>query len=192
MASGQGQDAWLAEYFKHQSFGIAIDIGANDGLFYSNTKALEDSGWVVVCIEPNYRCWESLMNNRKLVLPYAVGDYNGIGKLHIMDSPNGVNASGTALKPIHGLPVIETSTVIVKTLNTILDELFNLGKIDLLTIDVEGGEVAILNGFDIDIYRPQVVIVEGNDREEIAKYMDKHGYKHELDISLDMVFTYVK
>lgn len=52
-------------------------------------------------------------------------------------------------------------------------------KIDLVSIDVEGGEKDVLDGFDLDRYRPRILLIE-NDRpaaREIEPYLGDRGYR---------------
>ena len=61
-----GQDKYyIEEIAKHRRGGVFLDIGANDGLFGSNTATLElDYGWTGLCIEANPKLIQPLTNNR--------------------------------------------------------------------------------------------------------------------------------
>ena len=49
-----GQDKWAYEnLFKNKNDGFFIEIGADDGIHFSNTKFFEDLGWNGICIEPS-------------------------------------------------------------------------------------------------------------------------------------------
>jgi hypothetical protein len=52
-------------------------------------------------------------------------------------------------------------------------------KIDLLSMDIEGAEPPALAGFDIDKYKPELVLIEPttNTREPILAYLTQHGYE---------------
>jgi hypothetical protein len=52
-------------------------------------------------------------------------------------------------------------------------------KIDFLTMDIEGAEPPALAGFDIDKYKPELVLIEPttNTREPILAYFKQHGYE---------------
>ena len=52
-------------------------------------------------------------------------------------------------------------------------------RIDLVSIDVEGGEMDVLDGFDLDRFRPRILLIE-NDRpsaQEIEPYLCERGYR---------------
>ncbi len=57
-----GQDKFLIEnLFKGKKNGIFVEIGAFDGIKYSNTYNLEvDYGWAGLCIEPIPEQFENL------------------------------------------------------------------------------------------------------------------------------------
>ena len=57
---------------------------------------------------------------------------------------------------------------------------------EIMSIDVEGSEMAVLDGFSIDKYKPQLVIVEAHEKwhdnmlpnaTKINDYFDRAGYK---------------
>tara|TARA_Y100000385_G_scaffold277566_1_gene324694 strand:+ start:1605 stop:1838 length:234 start_codon:yes stop_codon:yes gene_type:complete len=51
------------------------------------------------------------------------------------------------------------SSVKAITLNKILN-FYNVNNIDFLSLDTEGYELNILNGLDLNIYRPKYILVE--------------------------------
>lgn len=180
------QDDWLVEHFKGRT-GVAVDVGANDGTFYSNTLRLEELGWRVLCIEPNVRCVGMLHAKRKEAIICAVSDYDGIGALKVMASQNGVNASGTALEPIEDRPILAVDVVKVRTLDTLLEEA-GIERLDFVTLDCEGGELAALRGLDIDRYRPEVIIVERNDVTGVEGHLGER-YKEAARTDSDTIYV---
>src|SRR5260221_7249446 len=63
-----GQDQFLYEnFFRTKREGVFVDIGAHDGIFYSNTKFFEELGWQGLCIEPIPEVFEQLKKNRKAI-----------------------------------------------------------------------------------------------------------------------------
>lgn len=48
-----GQDKIVDEYFHGKRNGVFVDVGAYDGVTFSNTLMLgREGGWTGVCIEP--------------------------------------------------------------------------------------------------------------------------------------------
>ena len=78
--SQDGQDQYLAEnLFKGRRNGFFVDIGANDGVSFSNTYYLEKTlGWTGFCFEPNPVVYERLLENRKCnCINCGIADFNG-------------------------------------------------------------------------------------------------------------------
>lgn len=65
--SQQGEDGILSEIFKRIKVkkGIAVEFGANDGKFCSNTRSFLEKGWAGTLIEANPALTKSLEDNTK-------------------------------------------------------------------------------------------------------------------------------
>ena len=62
----------------------------------------------------------------------------------------------------------------VRSLNSIIEEHRPTGRIDLLSLDVEGYEAQALSGLDLTKYRPTFICVEANDPDAISQALDQH------------------
>ena len=62
------------------------------------------------------------------------------------------------------------------TLDTLLDMLV-VDKVDFLSIDIDGGEIGALNGFDIQRYKPDLCAVEAVKPELVKAYFAANGYE---------------
>src|SRR5579872_2283862 len=77
--SQRGQDKFLhEEIFKGKKSGFFIEIGAHDGISFSNTYYFEKYfGWTGICIEPNADIFNKLKENRSaLCLPCGIAGKN--------------------------------------------------------------------------------------------------------------------
>ena len=63
--SQYGQDQVVFELLGKPKTGVFIDIGANDGLTFSNSFLFEEKGWQGICIEPHPTIFSELQNTRK-------------------------------------------------------------------------------------------------------------------------------
>jgi hypothetical protein len=62
------QDKFLYEkFFKDKKDGVFVEIGAYNGIVYSNTKFFEELGWSGICIEPIEDVFKELKKNRKAI-----------------------------------------------------------------------------------------------------------------------------
>jgi FkbM family methyltransferase len=64
------------------------------------------------------------------------------------------------------------------TLTTLLDQ-SGIGKVDFVSMDIEGSELPALRGFGIARFAPKLVCIEAKikNREGILKYFSDHGYE---------------
>jgi hypothetical protein len=61
-----GQDKWVHSVIGNKRDGYFIELGACDGLYFSNTLFFERNlDWNGICIEPNDNYLEALCKNRK-------------------------------------------------------------------------------------------------------------------------------
>ena len=80
----------------------------------------------------------------------------------------------------HGADHVETVLVQCKTLDEVLSDLIPGRTPDFVTIDVEGHEWAVMQGFTLDVWRPRVVIIERNFYPDwrILRHMYEKGYAY--------------
>jgi hypothetical protein len=67
-----GQDKIVDEYLGGKGNGVFVDIGAYDGVTFSNTLMLErERGWTGICIEPLPDIFAELRKNRRCICVQA-------------------------------------------------------------------------------------------------------------------------
>lgn len=148
----------LAPIFKNKLDGFFVDVGAHDGVTASNTFYFEKRlGWRGICVEPHRGYFQRLKKNRplSLCLDIAVWDKNLDAIQFYATSQGGWSRPE---KPGR-FPVVAVYEVETRTLDRILFE-NGANEIDLLSVDVEGCEKRVLNGFTIEDWLPQVIIIE--------------------------------
>jgi FkbM family methyltransferase len=150
----------VREFFGNAPSGFFVEVGANDPHERSQTWHLEQAGWTGILIEPQPDLAEKLRRARKAKV-YAVAcssPRNGGGML-----PFHVAGPLSSLDPERMAPGSKTEAVIdvpIKTLDQILEEADAPIGLDFLSIDVEGHELEVLQGFDIRRWRPRLVLLE--------------------------------
>lgn len=157
------EDMYLFRIFGRQHRGFYVDVGANDGVFVSNTCALYRQGWRGICVEPNPQAYALLKRRRPedVCLNVAVGD--SVGSVEL--SWNGDITEGSAVRT--GPAAGYSCQVELTTLARLLVAHGASAEIDLLTIDVEGMEYHVLQGMDWTVHRPRLVIIEYNSEGQV-------------------------
>lgn len=61
--SQNDEDCFIRRYFKDNFHGRFLDIGAADGICFSNTKVLYDMGWEGLAVEPSPNLMDALKEN---------------------------------------------------------------------------------------------------------------------------------
>ena len=143
--------------------GFYIDVGANDPVEHSVTKAFYDAGWHGINIEPlpvHVAAFDA-QRPRDLNLAIAAGSTDGELTLYDVPAVRGWASPEAAVAELHraeGHEVAELR-VPVRTLASVCAEHVE-GEIHFLKIDVEGFEGEVLRGMDFARWRPWVLAIE--------------------------------
>jgi FkbM family methyltransferase len=180
-----GEDRILEEIFSDRTDGYCVEIGADDGRTGSATYLFEQRGWHCLLVEPIPESVEEIRRHRTCtVVNCAASNREGEATFGVAE---GVEEMSTLdLTPAHiawikrvGGTVKEIS-VRTATLDSLLAEAA-FPEIQFITIDVEGHEIAVLEGFTLEAHKPRIVIVEDNSisgNRRVARYMSDRGYVH--------------
>lgn len=157
------EDVLLWRALQHVKNGFYIDVGANDPVLHSVTKAFYDHGWSGINIEPMPSYHQVFEQQRPRDINLAVAAGAAAGEITLFDVPamNGWASTDSAVAREHiaeGYAVVET-VVPLRTLSDICAEHVR-GTIHFLKIDVEGFEGEVLRGFDLQRWRPWVLVIE--------------------------------
>lgn len=156
------EDVILYRALKGVEKGFYIDVGANDPVVDSVTKAFYERGWKGVNIDPSPISYAKLIaaRPRDVNLNIAVGGQKG--SLTFYDvAVSGWSTLDRTVAMSHkanGTEVHERE-VDVRTLIDIC-ETYAHGEIHFLKIDVEGAEDLVFDGMRFEKFRPWIVVVE--------------------------------
>jgi FkbM family methyltransferase len=167
------------EFFGRKRDGYFVEVGANDPRGGSQTWLLEQRGWRGMLVEPQAAFYQRLVAARPRSKVYQVAcsapDRCGLATLHVA-SHDGFST----LQPqtdSHGIEFVGTENVRVLTLDALLEAEGN-PRIDFVSIDVEGAELEVLQGFSLERHRPTLVLVEDGVRNlDKHRAMTARGYK---------------
>ena len=153
--------------------GVFVEIGAHDGVSCSNTWGLARRGWTGYLVEaiPEYaeKCRQNHKGHKNVIVEeIAIGATEG--EEVTFNIGGQLTTANTELnleyKEISWAKSIITSTqiqVVIKRLDTFLEEHGISPSFDLLVIDVEGFEAQVFSGFELPKWRPKMLIVELTD-----------------------------
>lgn len=197
--SQHGQDIYFNDnIFRGKRGGIFLDIGAHDGIAFSNTYSYEkEMGWDGICVEPNPGVYSRLIKNRgckcynncisdvRMELDFMVikgysemlsGIVSNYDDRHIKRIRDEVRERGGELEIIK----VMSETV------TGLSERSGIYRFDLCSIDVEGSEIKILRSIDFGKVDIDYFVIENNyGSDEIKSYMESKGYEKFHKIETD-------
>jgi FkbM family methyltransferase len=157
------EDVILRRAFSDVKKGFYIDVGANDPVIDSVTKAFYDAGWRGINIEPVSEWYEKLLIDRPndINLQIAAGDREGEVDFYDVIG-TGLSTMDKSIAERHVKEhdyTLKSYKVQVTTLSTICKE-HPSPDIHFLKIDVEGAEKSVLEGLDLKKFRPWVILIE--------------------------------
>lgn len=180
MFSQSQEEKYILEYFGDK-VGTFLDLGANDGITFSNTRALALKGFKGVLVEPSPKAYErlkTLYNGNKGIYtyPFAITDKNGNKALE--ESGALCSAADVGLvstfhqhEKARFNRTVKYEPVEVKTFKwkTFLNRL-RIKEFDMISLDVEGDELNILP--DMDLSKTSCICIEWNSKPELKKEYD--------------------
>jgi len=160
-----GEDLTLDGLLSGQQIGFFVDIGAHHPVRFSNTFRFYRRGWHGINIDANPGSMAVFKKNRPrdINIERGVAQYDGELTYFQFNEPalNTFNKSEASLKSKYPYKIIDEISVPVSPLSKILEENLPIGqKIDFMTIDVEGEDLAVLKSNDWSRFRPSIVLVE--------------------------------
>lgn len=191
-----GEDGILYGYFRSKEYsksrrldyiepGFFVDIGAHHPTIISNTWFLYQRGWRGINVDPTPGTMDVFAKVRPedVNLEIAITDTDGEATFYTYGEGGVQNTMDAARVDKSRNPTAHK----VKTmrLSTLLDRYLPAGaKMDLLSVDVEGLDLKVLQSSDWKKYRPEIVIAEHHGKSiheiigsDICAAMTLWGYR---------------
>lgn len=200
--SQSGEDLFAWVYLAKEN-GFFVDVGAHHPMEYSTTFSLYLRGWSGINIEPNPEPMDSFRQLRPGDLTINLGVSK---ESKVMDYYSfNLSAGNTFLPEIaentlkNDLRVHSNQApqkIQTRPLRDILDEHYPQNRyFDLLSIDVEGMDLEVLESSNWKKYRPELVMVEDHnfDMENPQKsltfqFMKRQGYSLISKLMFTLIF----
>jgi len=151
-------EIWMAQQFLPPSGGIVFDVGAHRGDWTRALLRAAPGLAAVHCFEPSAANWaeiDAIADRRVRLVRAAVAERAGEAVLYATE-PGSVLASLTQRDLSHiGLGFAHTERVVTLSLDSYLREQA-IERVDYLKLDVEGHELAALNGADEALRRKAI------------------------------------
>ena len=180
------EDVMLLRALHNVERGFYIDVGAQDPIDDSVTKAFYERGWRGINLDPVDHWYQKLLQDRPrdVNLRMAASDHRGsISFYEVADTGLSTADSDFAAQHLSSGRAVAEYEVECRTLDQICEE-HHVGEIHFLKIDVEGAEADVLRGLSLDRIRPWIIVIEAMlPNSQTPAWMDwdpllqGHGYK---------------
>jgi len=169
MPSQNGEDVLIHKFFGGRRTGLYVEVGAYDGVGFSNTYFLDAIGWEGILVEPAPNQAEACRRSRphSRVVQAACGRGGGRSRFKVAKGGPGIGTlSYMGDDPEHEGRIareggtIEEVEVPLLTLDEIVGD--PISKIDLLSVDVEGAELQVLESGNLTALSPELIVLEDN------------------------------
>ena len=196
--SQAGQDKLIKDvFFKNKKKGFFVEIGAFDGIQGSNCYHFEKFlNWDGIALEPSRIQFEKLKKNRKCKLLNEAVSYENkevefIEVTEGLTQMSGINGNfyKRNLEIISNNQESKTQSINLKTI--IFEQAVPKNvNVDYLSIDIEGGEIDLLNSINFDNNNIKVVSVENNVPAELnfKDFFDNKNFVYFDRVGQDEIF----
>ena len=165
--SQHGEDEFIAGLIPDDCERWFVDVGANDGVSWSNSYNFADAGFRLLLVEPMpiyaARCALHHRGNPNVfVEPYAISRDLGTATFYVnLDAEHDLLAMRSSLVR-EVIPSEAVTEVLVPTapLSFLLDKHKVPERYAVLSVDAEGLDLQVLETADLDRRRPHVICVE--------------------------------
>ena len=188
--SQDGQDVYIStllfKYLLSEEDQYIVDIGCNDPEKFSNSKVFETHfNCKTIAIDPIIEYAERWSNDRPgaIFIPTALGRSDGNVTLNIPFKSSNYDDMFSSIaidsKKIKDTKCLQREVPCTR-LSVILDN-YNSNNVVIMSIDVEGFELEVLEGIDFERINIKCLIVENNTNcifgtEEIRNYLRDKGF----------------
>ncbi len=189
-------DLRLIEAISPNPGGYFVELGANDGVRQSNTYKLQRHfGWTGLLIEPSPRRFVECVANRAFgnrpevrcaaCVPFDFqdrfveiedADLMSVAKGLAVTDQQAVEHADRGQRFLADSSLRHSYGALARPLTSLLDEVNAPPAFDLLSLDVEGNEMAVLQGLDFQKYTPKWMLVEARGRV-ISDYLLDRCYE---------------
>ena len=198
---------YVLYFFENSQNLFFVDVGANDGVSWSNSAALERYlGWDGICIEPNPNTHEHLKSVRKclclnkcissaekeLIFRNITGSWHGSSGL--LDFFEQDTIDEIEKEVASGNSTYQDIKLTTSTLSSVLKQ-NKVEHINYLSIDCEGADFEVLQSLDFNEHQPDLISIEFNHKKgrdcdkKATNILESAGYQAIEQVCGDRFFA---
>ena len=196
--SQAGQDKIIKEFFfKNKKNGFFVEIGAFDGIQGSNCYHFEKFlNWDGIALEPSRIQFEKLKKNRKCkilneAVSHEIKEVEFIEVIEGLTQMSGINDNfyQRNMNIISKNETSKTQSINLKTI-TFEQAVPKNTDIDYLSIDIEGGEMDLLNSINFNDNDIKVISLENNipAEQNFKDFFDSKNFVYFDRVGQDEIF----
>ena len=196
--SQSGQDKIIKEFFfKNKKNGFFVEIGAFDGIQGSNCYHFEKFlNWDGIALEPSRIQFEKLKKNRKCkilneAVSHEIKEVEFVEVIEGLTQMSGINDNfyQRNMKIITKNERSKTQSINLKTI-TFEQAVPKNTDIDYLSIDIEGGEIDLLNSINFNDNDIKVISLENNipAEQNFKDFFDSKNFVYFDRVGQDEIF----
>ena len=183
--------------------GFYVDVGAFHPFKFSNTYKFYKKGWHGINIEPNPDTFPLLEKFRPNDINLNIGVSSGKSMLDYWKYNRGAfntfsKKEANKLQEIPNLKLEEVIQVQTMPLDSVLENYkHTFNEIDLLSVDVEGLDMEVLQSAKLSKWQPKIICVEENmlefdrlDQSKIYKLLNKLGYELKCIVAKSNIYIW--
>lgn len=209
--SQNGEEDFLLNYFKDRK-GFVLDIGANDGVTLSNSRALLLKGWSGVLVEPSKTAYSKILelydfngfNSKVAAFNVAISDYNA-DNVNFKESGPHLGKDDSALLSSLDADSLKRwegtnneffdSVTDVWDFAKLLSEIRKdyTGNFTFVSIDAENVDIKIMKQMDLRKLGVEVFCIEVNNDvqayRQVLNYCLQYGLRLKLRTPENLILT---
>ena len=201
MYSQNDEERIILSYFKGR-MGHFLDLGANDGITLSNTRALSDHGWGGVLVDASPTAHRMATENycdRDDVTCLHCAVWTGDGEIILHESGSHIGREDHALlssiypgetEKWRPTTAFQPLTVPCLSVASLL-KLCPVARFEFISIDVEGADLDVLQQMDLTDLGCEMLVVEVNEKDEapFIAHCEKHSLKRVHRTPENLIFA---
>jgi FkbM family methyltransferase len=186
--SQAGEDLVLDFLVNYKPRGVYVDVGCNHPIKVSNTYRFYRKGWSGIAVDANVKFADLFRRHRRrdCFIRACVSDREETVAFHHFAADDLSSISGARLFDDDARYALERIEKIkTRTLTDILSDARCPPVFDILSVDVEGHDEAVLRSLDFARFRAAVIVVELNgtdldlgriEQHPVAQLLSNNGY----------------